>query len=145
MKKKGLTIIMFIISLFLAFNIWQMILKYDVQSVKNDYFDVINDNKSDLYYGALLAFAYPEIEHRKVKNLDFEIDYAFHDFTNGYIETRFSNAVYDLNNGDKAKYDACRCFAKMYIEKRNGRWVVTKIEEQAGAGFFIYTEEMYSH
>ena len=140
MKKKFSRIIMCVISLFLLYNVWQMILKYDVQNIRNDYFDVINDNKSDLYYGALLQFSYPEIESQTAENFELEIEFAYHNFTHGYIDTRFSYDIYDRK---KFYTGAYRVHARMYIEKRNERWVVTKIEEEAGTGFFTYTEDMY--
>ena len=139
MKKSILLTVVVILCLCIA--TYASIMFYMVKSVKNieeDFYAVTHNQKSpDIDYGMLLYYDYTdECEIESVKEYEFDLDYVWHNTKRGYVEVTYR---YLINGKVEKNYRGSSGVSRWYIEKRNNRWIVTKIEEPFGAVTIVRT------
>lgn len=137
MKKKKLIIFCFVALLIIIYQTFQFIMIKSVENVKSDFFDIVSgERKEGVDYGALIYFDHSDrFEIKTVDNLEFEIEYVFHNNKKGYMDVRYS---FQINRFEDTSTGTGPGWSKFYIEKKDKRWVVVKIEEQFGAVMGVY-------
>ena len=114
-----------------------------VKNVEEDFYAIVhNQENADTDYGMLLHYDYSEYGGiESVYEYEFDIEDVWHNTKNGQMKVKyyFSAKVADgerptMGSGNSSRW---------YIEKRDKRWVVVKIEEPFGAATRIWTPEGY--
>lgn len=124
MKKFLLTISVLIVGVYI-------ILFINTNSVINDFRSIINNKIDDeIAYGELERYKIPEFDDVVYKRTYSKIKrkFVFHNFGKGVMYIKYTYCAYDTN--EKLITGSKDVSSKWYIEKRNGRWVVTEIEEK---------------
>ena len=111
-----------------------------VKNVEEDFYAIThNQKRSDTDYGMLLHYDYTdECEIESVKEYNFDMYYVWHNGKKGYIEVTYR---YLISGKGEENYRGSSGVSRWYIEKRDKRWVVVKIEEPDGAATMVWTPE----
>ena len=125
---KKLYVIIVVIVLILTFV---YILMYrDTDSLEIDFHNIVcNQKNNNVNYGALNRYDYAQHYNIKdVSGLKLRRNFVWHDFNRGCIYVQYSFNI-SYNDSDVSP-GAHKVHSKWYIEKQNGRWVVTDIDER---------------
>ena len=104
---------------------------YNTNSVIKDFYSVVNNKmKEDISYGDLEIYKIPSFRGMKYKYTDAKIKRVFvlHNFRRGVMYIKYTYIAYDEN--DVLITGSSEVDSKWYIQKINGRWIVTDIEER---------------
>lgn len=120
MKK---VIIVIIIILLFIYNL----LFWNTNNLISDFNNVVQNNREEnLYYAELERYAIPEFVDYEYVDAKISRLLVLHNFKKGVVWVKYSYIAY---NNKIAVAGSTNITSKWYIEKKNSRWIVTKIYE----------------
>jgi len=125
-KKK---MVILLVVLIIALSLFVYLMYRDTDSVITDFVDIatLND-KHYINYGELQRYRYDEHCGTKVTRVQADVERygVYHNFRKGVLWVRYTIRREDsLGN----QLNGCIADAEWYIEKKDGRWLVVRIEE----------------
>ncbi len=121
-KKISLILVIILVTIYIVMQI-------STFSIVTKFYDIFNCNidqhveYGELYPTTLETLSSKGTHHAKIKILTCSL----HNFRKGIIYGYYSCSAYDVNGN--ITYGSNCIPTKWYIEKQNGRWIVTHIEE----------------
>ena len=116
-------IIVILIIILLIYNL----LFWNTNNIISDFNNVVQNNKEDyIYYGELERYSIPEFVDYEYVDTKISRLLVLHNFKKGVVWVKYSYIAY---NNKIEVAGSTNIISKWYIEKKDNRWIVTKIFE----------------